>query len=93
MAKFKYWLPEHGMTRDDAFEFDTICRHPRDVAGDAAKDYHYSHEGWESRSWPIHIIIQMQNGAEHSFEIERDMEPVFFATERSAPTQSGDSDA
>lgn len=80
MARYRYWLPEHGMTRDDPFEVDSESRSPRLIAQDAADNYHSNHDGWEAR-WPLKITVELQNGSERTFEVERDMEPAFYASE------------
>jgi hypothetical protein len=68
------------MTAEDAFEVDSEDRNPRYIAQDAADDYHSNHDGWES-SWPIKFTVQLQDGTERSFNVDRDYDPVFFAAE------------
>jgi hypothetical protein len=75
MARFTYYVRD---SREPYF-VDSECRHLKDIAGDAARDFHYNHDGWEAR-WPIDFTVVGQNGVEQRFSIERDMEPVFFAT-------------
>jgi hypothetical protein len=76
MAKFTYYVPARGAT---AYFVDSECRHPRDVAGDAARDFHFKHGGLDME-WPLDFIVVMQNGAEHRFSLRREVEPVFFAS-------------
>lgn len=83
MAKYRYWLPENGMTCDDPYEVDSEERGPRYIAQDAAHDYHSKHDGWES-SWPLKITVELQDGTQRTFEVERDSSPVFYAAEVTA---------
>ena len=49
------------------------------LAEDCAKNYHNQHDGWES-SWPITITIyRLDETKLGSFEVDRDVEPVFSA--------------
>lgn len=61
-------------------------RHLRDVAMDAAEDYHANHDGWES-IWPlVFIIYESEEGPEIArFDVEREVEPHFYAWERESP--------
>ena len=80
MAIFKYWLPEHAQSLDDAFQVDSECRHPQDVAADAARNYHQRRGGYEAE-WPLRITVEMQNVTQRTFEVDRESRPHFFAVE------------
>lgn len=80
MALYKYWLPDHGQTEDDAYQVDSECRHARDIAGDAASHYHYKGRGLDAE-WPLRITVQLQNHTKRTFLIDRGMQPVFFCLE------------
>ena len=49
------------------------------LAKRAADDYHSNHDGWEA-SWPISFAITTSEDGDElaRFEIERDVEPVFY---------------
>lgn len=80
MAIYKYWLPDHGETEAEARKVDSECRHARDIAGDAARHYHYHGNGLDA-AWPLLITVQLQNQTERTFEVDREAQPVFFAVE------------
>lgn len=53
----------------------------RDIAEDAAEDYHGNHDGWEA-TWPVVIhVYETEDGPEVArYEVERESEPVFTAS-------------
>jgi hypothetical protein len=64
------------------YELATVFSDGRDVATDAAKDYHGNRDGWESH-WPVEIsLYESEEGPEVArFEVERETVPQFHATE------------
>lgn len=50
------------------------------IAQEAAEDYHSCHDGWES-IWPLVITIYSEGRVVGKYDVERDVEPVFYATE------------
>lgn len=65
------------------YELRGSMRNLRDVACDAAEDYHGNHDGWES-VWPLEIVIyESEEGPPVGhFEVEREVVPQFYAWER-----------
>lgn len=61
----------------------TSGRPLRDVAVDAAEDFHGNHDGWES-VWPVDFTIyESEDGPPVArFEVERETVPQFHAWDR-----------
>lgn len=80
-----YWYSTAD-SADARYELAGTLRPLRDVAIDAAEDYHANHDGWES-SWPLDFLIyESEEGpAVARFEIERETVPQFYAWERKLP--------
>jgi hypothetical protein len=80
-----YWYATADSS-DIRYELVGTMRPLRDVAMDAAEDYHGNHDGWESR-WPLDFIIyESEDGPPAArFEIERETVPQFYAWERELP--------
>lgn len=55
----------------------------RDLAMDAAEDYHGNHDGWES-PWPLEFVLyESEDGPPIArFDVEREVVPHFYAWER-----------
>lgn len=71
---------------DDDYRFELVTVHRRDwseCAVEAAEDYHFNHDGWES-SWPLNITLyESEDGpAVAKYEVERETVPEFHAIER-----------
>ena len=78
MPDFRYNRPE-TMDSEDYFEFKSGHYDLEFIACDAAEDYHYHHDGWES-TWPINIRIMDSCG--HllgTFDVDRETMPFFRA--------------
>lgn len=79
----EYWYSttESGELR---YQLQGVARPLRDVAVEAAEDYHANHDGWES-VWPLDFFIyDTEDGPPIGrFEVERETVPQFFAWERS----------
>lgn len=69
------------------YELRGVMRPLRDVAIDAAEDFHSNHDGWES-VWPMDFTIyESEEGpAVGRFEVERETVPQFHAWERELPS-------
>lgn len=82
MNKFKYWIPEHGGSVNDYYEFETSWDKDNleHVAEEAAGHFHNDHDGWVCE-WPLKIAIADENGLLAVFSVEREQEPVFSACE------------
>lgn len=76
-----YWYSTSDC--ETRFQLAGVMRPLRDVAVDAADDYHGNHDGWESR-WPLDFFIyESEEGlAVARFEVERETVPQFYAWER-----------
>lgn len=70
---------------DDDYRYALTATHHnwRDLAVDAAEDYHSNHDGWEA-TWPLEIVLyESENGvAVARFEVERETVPQFHAWEK-----------
>lgn len=77
---YRYALTVYG--RYDLTDESDLDR----LAEKAASDYHSNHDGWES-SWPITFYIAAtKEGPELArFDVEREVEPVFYAHIAAAP--------
>jgi len=73
-------------------EYEVKTHYPEEsaeyIAEDAAEDYHSNHDGWES-SWPVKIEVFNGTRSLGVFEVEREMEPVFRATEDKGQMMAG----
>lgn len=79
----KYYIPAHGETAKDAEDIkgaDDVTN-PERYAMLASLHCFSEHDGWEWE-WPIEMIIIDENGVEHCFEVEREFDPVFYATRK-----------
>jgi hypothetical protein len=79
----EYWYSVRECSSDLRYLLRGTLRPLRDVAVDAAEDYHSNHDGWES-VWPLDIFIyESEEGpAIARFEVEREAVPQFYAWER-----------
>lgn len=81
---YRYFIPDHGSTADDAFEFTSNSDYEeadvwgRWLAQEAASDYHHNHDGWEA-TWPLDFVLLHEDKVIGRFTVERDHEPVFYA--------------
>jgi hypothetical protein len=77
---YRYYLPEHGQSADDSYTVDVEWgdADPELIADDAAQDYFNEHDGWES-SWPLTIVVVLQDGTERKFSVDMESVPRFFA--------------
>jgi hypothetical protein len=80
MAIYKYWLRQNGQSLEDAYTVDSEYRQAKDIASDAAENYHYKRGGLDAQ-WPVTITVELQNGTHRTFEVDREAQPVFFAFE------------
>lgn len=79
--RIKYWLPDHGMSEDDAFSCEVNAYLDADMkAEEAAEDYHDNHDGWEA-NWPLTIKIADSESHLGTFEVDREARPYFSARE------------
>ena len=79
-----WWYSVSDCGGDDSrFQLDGIAEALRDVAVDAAEDYHSNHDGWESH-WPLMFTIyESEEGPPVArFEVERETVPAFHAWDR-----------
>lgn len=51
------------------------------MAQEVAADYHSNHDGWEA-NWPLEFALHETEGGPEMgrFEVEREAEPVFYAS-------------
>lgn len=77
---FRYFLPEHGQTAEDAYEVESVFQSdlPRFVAEDAAENYHDAHGGWEA-GWPLEIVVLDGEKELGRFSVDRESVPQFRA--------------
>ena len=81
----KYYVPDHGETKEDAHEFDSgagLIDVPGDIpcewdAEDAAAYAFDHHDGWEWH-WPI-VMVLIGDGGERAFEVQMESTPTFTA--------------
>lgn len=80
---------------DHRYALETRCNVERpieaeDFAQEAAADFHSSYDGWEY-AWPIEFTIYAEKDgpAVGHFDVEREMEPVFYAYSRALAASSG----
>lgn len=75
----EFWYSTDGETR---YQLPTIFAEWRDIAVDAAEDYHHNHDGWEAE-WPVDIAIyETEEGPMLArFRVERETVPQFSAYE------------
>ncbi len=75
------WEIEAPLCDIPGLEERNAARYHSYIAQDCAEDYHGNHDGWES-SWPLTFILYAsEEGPEIArFEVERESEPVFYAT-------------
>lgn len=80
-----YWYST-GDSRELRYQLPGTARDLRDVAIDAAEDYHSHHDGWES-VWPLEFVIYDAEDGDPiaRFEVERETVPTFHAWERPLP--------
>lgn len=92
MARFTYSAGYDGSgyhEPDNRFDFPAGQRtYGEDwdlVATDLAEDFADHHDGWES-SWPLQIRIYDHGQEIGRFEVEREFEPVYRASEIDLPS-------
>jgi len=82
----KFYVPDHGETKEDAHEFDTSNKSSLRLsdglcdwdAEDVADFCFNHHDGWEW-TWPIVIVLINDEGQERAFEVSMEMTPSFTA--------------
>lgn len=72
-----------GGDDDMRYTLAVVSRDWRNIAIDAAEDFHGNHDGWES-TWPLEFVFyKSEEGAPVArFEVERETVPQFHAWER-----------
>lgn len=70
----KYYLPDRP--GENAYDLPKCNSHCYISAMRAAQDYHNCHEGYEV-DWPIKITLKEDDGSESTWEVDREMEPMF----------------
>ena len=82
-----YWYSVKERCGSDLrYELAGVSRLLRDVAVDAAEDFHGNHDGWEF-VWPLEITLyESEEGPPIArFDVEREVVPQFHAWERELP--------
>jgi hypothetical protein len=78
---YRYYIK--GNDPDNYYKFKSVydAEDGTYLASEAAKNYHYHHDGWEN-TFPLTFVISDYEGYLIGvYEVERDVEPVFHATE------------
>lgn len=83
--KARYCVIDHNPNCefDDAYEIESAsdAEFADWIAEDAANDYHSEHDGWESH-WPLTFRIWDDQGKLlGDYNVDRDYDPVFHASE------------
>lgn len=80
MRKYRYYLPDHGMSPEDYFEVECLWDDdtPGYIAEDAGKNYHDAHDGWEAH-WPLEIVVLDGDKELGRFSVSREHIPQFYA--------------
>lgn len=83
---YRYFLPEYGSTAEDAYDLETEWEdsHPQYIAEDAAEDYWDEHDGWED-IWPKLITVILSDGTQHTYSVDMEARPHFYAREPKQP--------
>lgn len=67
----------------ERYEIKHPARPADEVAEECARFFHANMDGWEAR-WPVEIRVYSNDGRTlGTFEVERDLDPVFIARESS----------
>lgn len=82
---FRYKYSVYEADFDNSYDFKSLWDveeseyWTKSAAQDMAKDFHQNHDGWEY-SWPLNLSIFRTDGSlVGTFEVDREMEPVFSA--------------
>lgn len=81
MPKYLYRVLDHCSESTYTVESYNGSKDGTWIAKDAAENYHFQHDGWESR-WPL--TFQILDYDEHDigkYNVDRDVAPVFYAAE------------
>jgi hypothetical protein len=75
--QYRFYVPEHGETAEDARAIEAKCYSFDDAAEEAAEQYHPGAEWWEGS---IVFAILDETGAEGRFSVLLEYSPTFSAS-------------